>query len=208
MPENERRAAPLDQFVRSRTRRRGPNECWAWTGAFTKSGLPAMALRIRDYDEHDLLQEFGIDYDTKNPAIRRIVYGLTFGSVPYDMMVFMTCDNLQCVNPNHMYISDSMGSAEVRNRRGTVCRGEQAWKATLTEQQVREIFARIQNSEDQVVIRDLAREYNVRPNVITAIKRGDAWGSVTGVAMPEGTKQSLARVRKAQRKGSRFAVRD
>lgn len=136
------------------------------------------------------------------------VYGLTFGSVPYNMMVFMTCDNLPCVNPSHMYISDWVGTAEVRNRRGTVRRGDQAWKATLAEQEVREIFALIQNSEGRVVLRDIAREYSVRPNVISAIKRGHAWGSITGVAMPEGTKQSLVRVRKAQRKGSRFAVRD
>lgn len=208
MPNKRREVAPLHQFVRERTERGTPEECWVWRGAYTNKGAPAIQLRSRDYEDYDLLAEFGIDYDTKNPAVRRIVYGLTFGSVPFNMMVFNNCDNSRCVNPAHMYLGDTKATSEVRDRRGNLHRGQQVRRAVLTDQQAREIFVRIQALEGRAGLTAIAREYNVTLGVIMCIKKGDSWRSITGAALPEATRQTRLKVRKARRKGSRFATRD
>ena len=81
---------PLWERVLEKTDRRGPHECWLWTGACTPAGRPFIHLRLdkngRQITEHAAR------------AMYRMAYGADLGSDH----VHHLCKNAKCVNPAHL----------------------------------------------------------------------------------------------------------
>lgn len=84
--------------------RRGPDECWEWTGG-------------RDPDGYGIFS----DRDRHSVRAHRFVIVLVTGEQPVDK-VLHHCDNPPCVNPAHLY----QGS-QFDNERDKLVRGHHAY---------------------------------------------------------------------------------
>lgn len=139
--------------------------CWVWTGATNKKGYGVYRL-------NGALQ-----------YIHRIALSLRVGQIPISRQACHRCDNPPCVNWDHLYVGTStlnQRDAYRRHRRvgkGTppVARGEQHFKAKLTDEKVRTIRAFAADGVPQL---KLAEAFGVNQSTIQRILSGRAWAHV------------------------------
>lgn len=75
--------------------------CWIWGGSVDKNGYGKFC----------------------NGRSHRFSYFLHFGEFPKDMWVLHTCDNPQCVNPNHLFIGTNQDNVDDRERKNRGAKG-------------------------------------------------------------------------------------
>lgn len=110
----------------------------------------------------------------------RVVYRLTYGTIPEGLFVCHHCDNPSCVNPEHLFLGtaqDNMDDKMKKGRKGdsgtkTPPIGEKNNKAKLTEKQVLRIR---KDLEDGDTIKYLANKYGVHKTTISYIKNRKTW---------------------------------
>lgn len=137
----------LEERFWAKVDRRGPDECWPWTGGKVGGGYGAIR---RDgggpvaYAHRVALELAGID---PGPETRH------------------TCDNPPCVNTAHL-----LPGGHLENMRDMFSKGRRPTK--LTRITVAEIRARYQAGERQT---ELAASYRVSQNLISQVVRREAW---------------------------------
>lgn len=137
--------------------RRGPDDCWPWTGYRDSHGYgSARAVGVRN----------------RRPA-SRVAFFYTYGFWP--RVVRHSCDNPPCCNPAHLLPGDQKANAADRERHGRSARGEGNGHARLCEADVRAIKSRLRAGTLQRV---LAVEYGVSTSMISFIATGQHWGHV------------------------------
>lgn len=104
-------------------------------------------------------------FDGQLDRAHRVSWKLAHGSIPDGAMVLHHCDNPRCVNPSHLFLGTNTD-----NMRDMIRKGRHAKK--LTPMQAIAIRA------DERKHKEIAREYGVSRPLVSAIKRGDAWGCV------------------------------
>ncbi len=134
--------------------------CWNWTGAL--SGL-----------KDDPLNRYGvIGINKRLHYAHRVSWMLTKGEIPESLHVLHKCDNIICVNPEHLFLGTQGDNNRDRTRKGRTTRGSKSWRATLTEKDV--IFAKKNFNKMRII--DIAKILNVSFNTIWKIKDGHSWG--------------------------------
>ena len=83
-----------------------------------------------------------------------------------------TCDNKQCVSPDHLYEGTPQDNVRDKVQRGRQYRGVSCWTAKLTEEDVRTIKTRLSEGE---IGSTLAKAYNVTQATISRIKYNRSW---------------------------------
>lgn len=149
---------PLAERFWSKVDRRGPDECWPWTAAVRnkKEGYGAFWLAGRH-----------------QPA-NRVALVLSGVVVPDGMEACHTCDNPGCCNPAHLFVGTRLDNNNDKVNKDRHIKGEQCWRAKLTEQQVREIRANKPEGVKRVrtgLLDQLAAKYGVTRNYISNLFR-------------------------------------
>lgn len=134
-------------------------KCWVWTGWTNELGY-GLVSRVE-----------GI---RRLHRAHRVSWTLTNGKIPDGLLVLHRCDNPACVNPEHTFLGTHADNIrdKMEKGRGGHLRGEEAGRAKLTENEVREI--RKMRGEG-AVYPVIARRFGVSESTIAAIIRGRSW---------------------------------
>lgn len=130
--------------------------CWVWTGS--KNVLGYGFIRV----------------GTHNVRAHRASYTAFKGEIPEGLYVCHTCDNPQCINPDHLFAGTPAENttdmiAKGRKRLGPPLRGERHPRCKLTIDQAREI------KSAKGTARELAAKYGVSHALIVGIRNGTNW---------------------------------
>lgn len=106
--------------------------------------------------------------------ISRIHYKQYNGDIPKGMCVRHTCDNIKCINPNHLLIGTTQDNANDKVERNRQLKGETIPCSKLTNEEVVAIYLNTTTSRQQ-----LARQYNISTSNINVIKSGRSWQHIT-----------------------------
>ena len=131
-----------------------PNSgCWLWIGATNSDGYGSFRL-----NGHWI-------------KATRAAWLLYRGDVSKGMYLLHHCDNPPCVNPDHLFLgthADNMADMVKKDRAS-----KETPRAKLTPEQVLSIL------HDPRDYRTIAKQSNVSPPTVCAIKRGKRWNGVT-----------------------------
>ena len=98
----------------------------------------------------------------KTKQAHRVAYTLFVGSIPDERWILHKCDNRLCVNPEHLFLGDSIENIEdmdSKGRRGTKC--------PFTEDDARTIKSLLAQGISQ---QKIANAYGVHQTSISGIK--------------------------------------
>lgn len=157
-----RKYRTYEDNIRDKVDRRGPDECWPWTGG-----------RARGYGV--------VHVNGKARGAHRVVYEMTFGwtvgSIPRHLVVMHKCDNPKCCNPNHLVLGTQEDNNRDRAEKGrTVSHmrpGEDHPSVRLTKEQVE----LIRSTTGHGTGRQLAERFGVAQSTISAIRKGRSWAA-------------------------------
>jgi hypothetical protein len=144
--------------------KRGPDECWDWSGSKEVHGYGQLRIKGRSTKAH------------------RFSYELHFGPIPNGLDCLHKCDNPPCTNPNHLFLGTAKDNADDMNAKGRGSKppiqhmkGETHPLAQFTNAQVREFreqFALVDTS-----IRQFALLHNISPKTMRKILRNITYQS-------------------------------
>jgi hypothetical protein len=141
----------------SKVNRRGPGDCWPWTGATNEHGYGVLRPEGR----------------RSGPGLKahRVAAGLA-GMDTEGRDVLHSCDNPPCCNAAHLRPGTPAENAADMVERNRVAYGERAGMAKLTVAEVVEIRRRRLAGERR---KDLAAAFGVSGATVTRIASGQGW---------------------------------
>lgn len=166
------RPLPSDETLPARfwgmvDKSQGPAACWLWQGKTQNGGYGVIwsgGAKGRTYYAHRLAWSIAHD-----------------GAEPGAMVVCHSCDNPQCVNPEHLFLGtprDNYNDMRIKGRAAPPtarARGEGVGGSKLTEPDVREI--RRKRSEG-ATLSALGREFGVDRTTVRDAVDGTSWAHV------------------------------
>lgn len=77
------------------------DECWYWLGSQSSDGYGMVALRAY-----------------KGLRAHRLSYEIYKGPIPDDLLCCHTCDNILCVNPEHLFLGTTEDNGQDMSKKG------------------------------------------------------------------------------------------
>jgi hypothetical protein len=75
------------------------DSCWIWSGAKNRG--------------------YGTAYfEGRQQGVHRIMYQMAYGEIPEAMFICHSCDNPECVNPDHLFAGTQKQNMEDRSNKG------------------------------------------------------------------------------------------
>lgn len=117
-------------------------------------------------------------WDGQTEDAHRASYRMNKGEIPKGYVVMHSCDNMRCVNPNHLTASTYGANLKDAYNKGHASKkGERHHLAKLTEKQVLEIHS----LKTKMKRMDIARKFNTTHQNISRILSGKRWGHLAPV---------------------------
>lgn len=163
MPKAEE---PISVRFSRKVDRRGPDECWPWTGSIANTGYGQMSKRRPD-GKWTMVNSHRLSWQVHN------------GEIPVGLEILHRCDNRLCCNPAHLFLgtqADNIADMVGKQRHAF---GEGSGRVKLTQAQVMEIKAALEpyagGRVRRGVVRDLAERFGVSRAAVCLIGKGKNW---------------------------------
>ncbi len=134
--------------------KKGPDECWLWTGAIG-----------RRYGNFSMGRG-------NESASHRIAWTLTHGKIENGLHALHKCDTPLCCNPNHLFLGTHKDNMRDCVSKGRCARGERGGSAKLTTSNIMEIRNRVSAGEQQ---KDLADRFGLCRSHVSRICGRKKW---------------------------------
>jgi DNA-binding XRE family transcriptional regulator len=148
--------------------------CWPWMGPLNPRGYGRFSIKRRRF------------------TASRIALELSLGRHLSDgEMACHKCDNPPCCNPRHLFVGSQADNMRDAARKGRMFKwrgyrsGEDNQRAKLTAKQV----AEIRTLKGRLLQREIAAEYGVSRQTVSAILNGDRWQASGAVGNAETPKR-------------------
>lgn len=128
--------------------------CWYWLGSISNTGYGRILV------------------DGINKQANRVSYMIYKGD-PADLFVCHTCDNRNCVNPDHLWLGTNTDNMRDMSKKGRHRSPEVHPNAKLSDLAVADILT---SNERNI---DLARTYGMSRSQICKIKLGQSWAKIS-----------------------------
>lgn len=146
-----------DRFWSSVALTANPDRCWNWQKKLSKKGYGHVILPNRI-----------------TVKAHRAAWFLVKGVFP-ELCLLHSCDNPQCVNPNHLREGTRVDNNADKMERRRQAKGETCARSKTTESNVREIR---QKASAGWLNTQLAKTYGLSPSAIGRIVNRGTWGHV------------------------------
>ena len=143
--------------IESKAERVTESGCWIWTGTVTSRGYGQLISHNKKVYAH------------------RASFQAFVGDIPDGMVVCHACDNVHCVNPDHLFLGTQKDNLQDMKHKGRSTRGEKNTQAVLTESKVMEIKSLLDAGWTQ---EQVAKHFKVSRSNIGLIKRKARWNHV------------------------------
>jgi hypothetical protein len=114
-----------------------------------------------------------ICFNHKKINLHRFMWQNYNGEIPKELCVLHKCDNRKCSNIDHLFLGTLADNCRDRSKKGRTknggLKGEQISWAKLNNISILKI------RNDNRLHKIIAKDYNVSPNTISTIKRGETW---------------------------------
>lgn len=147
---------------------RGFDECWGWRAYRNPAGYGTFWDKTRARSIH----------------AQRVAWELTTGlRQPKGLQICHSCDNRECVNPQHLFIGTAKDNSDDAAKKGRIARGERL-HSKLKESDV--VVCREMVRQGRTVA-SLAREYGVSGVTMLDAVKGTNWKHAPNPAQPRRT---------------------
>lgn len=134
--------------------KRGPDECWPWTGCLTPLGYGQLLIHAKKWMAH------------------RASWRIAHGPIPKGMCVCHHCDNPPCVNPAHLFLGTHKQNSEDMVNKGRAASGPfSPSKIRL----IRKLYCTGHYTQAE-----LAKRFGTTQPVISGITRGQTYRQAPG----------------------------
>lgn len=135
--------------------------CWSWVGSKDQDGYAIFRAHVNGVTLH---------------RGHRASYAMFKGEIVDGLHVCHTCDNPNCVNPDHLFLgtNDENMKDKIAKGRARVLRGEESVHAKLTEEQAQAILL------DARPYMQIAADYGIAAATVGSIKQRQSWQHLTG----------------------------
>ena len=128
--------------------------CWNWTASGRGVGYGCLKIEGKVVDSH------------------RVSWMLFQGNIPENMLVCHKCDNVFCINPDHLFLGTHQDNMDdkMSKKRNPDYAGERNPSAKLTSKQVIEI-----RNIEGLSQRQIAKIYKITQTMVGYIRRKENW---------------------------------
>lgn len=133
--------------------------CWNWTASIAGKGYG----------------QIKIPGTRKQMYAHRLSWLIHNGDIPEGQFILHVCDNVRCVNPEHLFLGDASKNANDMKAKKRHLYGELNSKHRLTKQDVREIRAMLSMGVRQ---RRIAAAYEISQIEVSRINTRQRWAHV------------------------------
>lgn len=143
----------------ARIERRGPDECWPWTGGLFSAGYGRMSVNNR------------------SRPTTRLLWQIVHGPIPPGYLICHHCDNRRCMNMRHWFLGTQLDNARDKVSKGRMpsFAGERNGYAKLTADDVRAIRSAATSGMFHA---DIAADFGVSASCVRAVVSGERWSHV------------------------------